>query len=325
MIERVETPDSVPQKPRRRRIDGVLLLDKPLGISSQAAVTRAKLLLEAAKAGHTGTLDPMASGLLPICFGEATKFAQMLLDSDKTYLATVRLGVTTSTGDLEGEVTARAAVHVTREDIDRVLPLFRGNIAQTPPMYSALKHKGRPLYAYARAGEELTRQPRAVTIFSLDVLEFGPEELTIAVRCSKGTYIRVLAEDIGQELGCGACLAALRRTVVGKFRLEPWGVSIGQLQRQALAQREAQLLPVDALVASLPRLDFGPEQTRLIQSGREVEWPVALAAGLARAYGPGQDFIGVVEIQVSGRIVVRRLLAQKPVVEAPELLQRNGS
>lgn len=307
------------QKPRRRQVDGVLLLDKPLGISSQAAVSRAKLLLEAVKAGHTGTLDPMASGLLPVCFGEATKFSQMLLDSDKTYLATVRLGVTTATGDLEGEVTARTAVHVTREDIERVLLRYRGDIAQTPPMYSALKHMGRPLYAYARAGEELERKPRSITIFSLDVLEFGAADLAIRVHCSKGTYIRVLAEDIGRDLGCGACLAALRRTMVGAFSLEQGGVSVEHLQSQALAQREAQLLPVDSLVASLPRLDLGPEQTRLIRSGREVEWPAALAAGLARAYGPAQDFLGVVQMRGPGLIVARRLMAHRPVVEGPGL------
>ena len=312
MTLRTDLSGPVPQKRPRRRIDGVLLLDKPLGISSQTAVTRVKFLLQAAKAGHTGTLDPMATGLLPICFGDATKFSHMLLNSDKTYVATLQLGVTTTTGDLEGEVTARAAVHATRGDVEQVLPRFRGDIMQTPPMYSALKHMGRPLYSYARAGEELTREPRPVTIFSLEFLSFGGEELRIAVRCSKGTYIRVLAEDIGRDLGCGACLSALRRTVVGEFQLEQGGVSVDELQRQALDQREARLLPVDALVSPLPRLDLGPDQARHILSGRGIEWPDAVAVGLARAYGPGQDFIGVVEIQTPGRIVARRLLAQRP-------------
>lgn len=302
--------DPVQQKQPRRRIDGVLLLDKPLGISSQAAVTRAKRLLLAAKAGHTGTLDPMATGLLPICFGDATKFSQMLLNSDKTYIATLRLGVTTTTGDLEGEITARVAVHATQGDIEQVLPRFRGDIMQTPPMYSALKHLGRPLYSYARAGEELTRQPRPITIFSLDILEFEGELLRIAVRCSKGTYIRVLAEDIGRDLGCGACLSALRRTVVGEFQLEQEGISVDELQRLALEQREARLLPVDTLVSSLPRLDLGLDQTRRLLNGREIEWSGAHNVGLARAYDPDRNFIGVVDIQAPGRIVARRLLAQ---------------
>jgi len=309
---RADLSASAPQKPPRRRIDGVLLLDKPLGISSQAAVTAAKRLLQAAKAGHTGTLDPMASGLLPVCFGDATKFSQMLLDSVKTYVATLRLGMTTTTGDLEGEITSQSPVQATRDDIEQVLPRYRGDIMQTPPMYSALKHMGRPLYSYARAGEELTRQPRPVTIFSLEVLGFEGGELTVIVSCSKGTYIRVLAEDIGRELGCGACLSALRRITVGEFQLEQGGVTLDDLQGMALAQREARLLPVDALVSPLPRLDLGPDQARHILSGRGIEWPDARAAGLARAYGPGQDFIGIVEIQMPGRIVARRLLAQSP-------------
>jgi len=307
-----DLPSPALQKQPRRRIDGVLLLDKPLGISSQTVVTTVKRLLQAAKAGHTGTLDPLASGLLPVCFGDATKFSQMLLDSDKTYVATLRLGVTTTTGDLEGEITAQAAVHATRDDIEQVLPRYRGDIMQTPPMYSALKHMGRPLYSYARAGEELTRQPRPVTIFSLDVLEFEDGELRIAVRCSKGTYIRVLAEDIGRDLGCGACLSALRRTTVGEFRLEQGGVTMDDLQRMTPAQREARLLPVDALVLPLPRLDLGPDQARHILSGRGIEWADVLAVGLARAYGPAQEFIGIVEFQAPGRMVARRLLAQSP-------------
>lgn len=302
-----------PQKLPRRRVDGVLLLDKPLGISSQAAVSRVKRLLQAAKAGHTGTLDPMASGLLPVCFGDATKFSQMLLDSDKTYAATLKLGMTTATGDLEGEITAQTAVHAELDDIEQVLQRYRGNIMQTPHMYSALKHLGRPLYSYARAGEQLTRQPRPVTIFSLKILRFEGVELQVLVRCSKGTYIRVLAEDIGRDLGCGACLSALRRTTVGEFQLEPGGITVDALEGMALDQREAQLLPVDALVSPLPRLDLGQDQARHLQSGRAIDWPGALAAGLARAYGPGADFLGIVEIQAPARIVARRLLAQSPV------------
>lgn len=295
----------------RQRIDGVLLLDKPLGISSQAAVTRAKTLLLAAKAGHTGTLDPMASGLLPICFGEATKFSHMLLNSNKTYAATIKLGVTTTTGDMEGAVTTRTAVSVTGEEIEVVLQHFRGNVMQTPPMYSALKHEGQPLYKYARAGRELTREPRPVTIVALDLVCLEGDELRIAVRCSKGTYIRVLAEDIGRELGCGACLASLRRTAVGEFQLDQGAVTLEDLQRLPPDERGVRLLPVDSLVATLPRIDLGQGQARQITAGQGIEWPEALAVGLARIYGPGRDFLGIVEIQAPCKIVARRLLAQK--------------
>jgi len=302
------------RKQPRRRIDGVLLLDKPLGISSQAAVTRAKNLLFAAKAGHTGTLDPMAGGLLPICFGEATKFSHLLLNSDKAYAATVRLGVTTTTGDMEGEVTTSSDVRPTREEVEAVLCRFRGAIMQTPPMYSALKHEGQPLYKYARAGKELTRVPRPVNIIALDLVGLERDELRIKVECGKGTYIRVLAEDIGRELGCGACLAALRRTAVGEFQLEQGAVTLEDLQRLSENDRETRLLPVDVLVAALPRIDLGPGQARQIVTGQGLEWPETLAAGLARIYGPGQDFLGVVEIQAPHRIVARRLLAQGAVI-----------
>ena len=301
---------AVQHRSPRRRIDGALLLDKPLGISSQTAVTRAKNLLLAAKAGHTGTLDPMASGLLPVCFGEATKFSHLLLNGEKTYAATVRLGVTTTTGDMEGEVTARARVGVTREQVEAALQRFRGDIMQTPPMYSALKHEGQPLYKYARAGKELSREPRPVRIVALELVSFGGDELEITVRCSKGTYIRVLAEDIGRELGCGACLAGLRRIAVGAFELDHGAITFEELQRLPQDEREARLLPVDSLVDTLPRLDLDPGQERQIVTGRGIDWPEALAAGLARIYGPGRGFLGVVEIQAPGRIVARRLLAQ---------------
>ena len=297
-------------RPRRQRIDGVLLLDKPLGISSQTAVTRAKTLLLAAKAGHTGTLDPMASGLLPVCFGEATKFSQLLLDGDKTYAATIKLGVTTTTGDMEGAVTAQAGVSASHEQVEAALQRFRGDIMQTPPMYSALKHEGQPLYKYARAGKELARAPRPVSIVALDLVSFGGDELRITVRCSKGTYIRVLAEDIGRDLGCGACLAALRRTAVGEFHLDQGSVTLEELERLPQDGRRARLLPVDSLVAALPRIDLDPGQARQIVTGRGIDWPEALATGLARIYAPGRGFLGIVEIQAPSKMVVRRLLAQ---------------
>lgn len=296
----------------RRRIDGVLLLDKPLGVTSQVAVTRARHLLMAAKAGHTGTLDPMASGLLPVCFGEATKFSHMLLDSDKTYAATVRLGVTTTTGDSEGEITGRSAVVSTPAEIETVLQRFRGESLQVPPMYSALKHAGQPLYKYARAGREIPRAARPIRIAALDVVSLRGDELGITVTCSKGTYIRVLAEDIGHALGCGACLAGLRRTAVGAFQLGQGALTLAELEHIPPEARAARLLPVDALVAGLPRTDLDSQQARRIVAGQILELRGPTPAGLTRIYGPGQEFLGVAELQPPHRLVARRLLAQAP-------------
>ncbi len=323
MTNQLSSPAARPRQPWRR-IDGVLLLDKPLGISSQAAVTRAKYLLLAAKAGHTGTLDPMASGLLPICFGEATKFSHMLLNSDKSYSATVKLGVATTTGDMEGEVTVRADIRVAREEAESVLRRFQGDIMQTPPMYSALKHEGQPLYKHARAGRELARAPRPVRIMEIELVSLERDELKIRVKCGKGTYIRVLAEDIGRALGCGACLAALRRTAVGEFQLEQGAVTLEELQYLSQDEREARLLPVDVLVATLPRIDLGPAEMRQIVTGQEIEWPDAPDAGLARIYGPGRDFLGVVEIRAPYRIAARRLMAQGTMPGAAGLKPRSG-
>lgn len=294
----------------RRRVDGVLLLDKPLGVTSQAAVTRARHLLMAAKAGHTGTLDPMASGLLPVCFGEATKFSHMLLDSDKTYAATVRLGVTTTTGDSEGEITGGSAAVFTLAEIEAVLQRFRGESLQVPPMYSALKHAGQPLYKYARAGREIPRAARPITIAALDVVSLQGDELSITVTCSKGTYIRVLAEDIGRALGCGACLAGLRRTAVGAFELGQGVLTLEKLEQIPPDARAARLLPVDVLVAGLPRTDLDLQQARRIVAGQVLELQGQAIAGLTRIYGPGQEFLGVAELQPPDRLVARRLLAQ---------------
>lgn len=206
---------------KRLDIDGVLLLDKPVGISSNDALIRAKRVMNAKKAGHTGTLDPFATGLLPICFGEATKFSQDLLDADKTYETVVHLGIATSTGDTEGEVLKTSeAVSFSQDEIESALAKFRGDILQVPPMYSALKRDGKPLYEYARAGVELEREARPVTIFELRLLNWTSPFLTLRVTCSKGTYIRVLGEDIGNALGCGAHLNALRRVRVGSLGIE---------------------------------------------------------------------------------------------------------
>jgi tRNA pseudouridine55 synthase len=291
----------------QRAIDGVLLLDKPAGITSSAAVQTVRRLFSAAKAGHTGTLDPLATGLLPVCLGEAAKFSHVLLDADKTYGATVRLGMTTTTGDLEGEVTERKPVAVDRRKLESVLERYIGAIQQVPPMYSALKRGGQPLYKFARAGQVLPRVPREVIIRRLALTGFSGEELTISVTCSKGTYIRVLAEDVGNELGCGACLAALRREGVGDFSLSSGAVTFEQLEAVTGAARDALLLAPDAMVASLPRFDLDADEALRLRQGRPVERPGADAAGLARAYGPGRDFLGVVEVTGPGLMVARRL------------------
>lgn len=295
----------------RRAIDGVLLLDKPGGITSQAAVTRAKKLLGAAKAGHTGTLDPMATGLLPIAFGEATKFSHTLLEADKSYLATVRLGVTTSTGDLEGEVIARAPVDVDTTRIESALAHFRGEIVQTPPMYSALKHAGKPLYEYARAGTEIVREPRSISIRSLRFEGREGDEVRIDVTCTKGTYIRVLAEDIGKALGCGACLSALRRSRVGEFAVQE-ALTLDVLGTLPQAQRETRLLSVDALVGGLPALHLDGEQAQRLCRGQPVDCAHTLDQGLVRVYGPRADFLGVGQVAGPARLVPRRLVAGKP-------------
>ncbi len=291
----------------QRAIDGVLLLDKPAGITSSAAVQTVRRLFSAAKAGHTGTLDPLATGLLPICLGEAAKFSHVLLDADKTYGATVRLGMTTTTGDLEGELIERKPVSVDRRKLESVLERFVGAIRQVPPMYSALKRGGQPLYKFARAGQILPREPREVLIKRLVLTGFTGEELTISVTCSKGTYIRVLAEDVGRELGCGACLAALRREGVGDFNLSGGTVTLERLELVTAAERDALLMAPDAMVASLPRIDLDAAAALRLRQGRSVEQPGGEATGLARAYGPGKDFLGVVEVTSPGVMVARRL------------------
>jgi len=294
----------------RRTVDGVLLLDKPCGITSHTAMQMVRRLFNAAKAGHTGTLDPLATGLLPVCLGEATKFSHLLLEADKTYLASIRLDLTTRTGDLDGQVTARFPVNVSRESIERVLQEFVGETLQTPPMYSAIKLAGQPLYKLARAGREVPRNPRKIFIDSLALIDLAGNELTVRVRCSKGTYVRVLAEDIGRKLACGGCLAALRREAVGRFELCSGAVSLERLEPLTLAQRDEMLLPADALVTSLPRLDLDAGETRRLSQGQAVERTEASAEGLARIYGPDRKFLGIAEVSSPCRIVPRRLTAR---------------
>ena len=257
--------------PKRKRVPvhGVLLLDKSAGHSSNDVLIKAKRLLNAEKAGHTGTLDPFATGLLPLCFGEATKFAQDLLESDKTYETVVHLGIATTTGDTEGEVVTTLDVDVTFTQIESVLAQFRGDILQVPPMYSALKRDGKPLYEYARAGITLEREARPVTIHLLELIEFDTPYLRLRVKCSKGTYIRVLGEDIGNALGCGAHLQALRRTQVGALMLDG-AVTLDALADIADADRQAQLAPVDALLSSFPAVMLSDELARRFLHGQRI-------------------------------------------------------
>jgi len=293
-----------------RAVDGVLLLDKPAGISSNTALQKVRRLFLAAKGGHTGTLDPMATGLLPVCLGEATKFSHLLLGADKRYLASVQLGVTTTTGDLEGEIVKRIPVSASRDEVEAVLSRFRGPIQQIPPMYSAIKHGGQPLYRLARAGGEVLRAPRSILIHSLILMKIEGDQLQLAVSCSKGTYVRVLAEDIGNALGCGACLAGLRREGVGSFTLSARAITLEQIERLSPAERDTLLLPADELVAGLPRLDLDAAEALRLTRGQPVERADARVAGLARIYGPNREFLGVVEVTPPGRIVPRRLRAQ---------------
>jgi tRNA pseudouridine55 synthase len=297
-------------RPKGDPVDGVLLLDKPRGMSSGAAVGKARWLLSARKAGHTGTLDPLATGLLPLTFGEATKFSADLLDADKAYEARLRFGETTSTGDLEGEVTSRAPVTFGRAQLEAMLPRFTGAILQMPPMHSALKRDGRPLYALAREGRVVERAPRRVRIDRLELLAFDGAEAVLAIACSKGTYVRVLAEDIGRELGCGGCLAGLRRTAVGGFSATNDLVTLERLEALAPDKRMTLLLPVDALLTTLPRLDLDAGEAQRLQVGQTVDHPDAQTPGLARTYGPGREFLGVAEVVEPGRIVPRRLRSQ---------------
>ncbi|MEY4083459.1 MAG: tRNA pseudouridine synthase [Pseudomonadota bacterium] len=299
-------------------MNGILVLDKPVGPSSTQALSAARRLFGAAKAGHGGTLDPMASGVLPVLFGEATKFAQQGLDADKTYQAQIRLGQETTTGDAEGEVVATAAVDVSVDEIDQVLLAQLGLQMQTPPMFSALKHQGRPLYEYARAGQTVDKPARQIQIFRVTRLAFASPDLTIEVHCSKGTYIRVLAQTIGRSLGCGAHLAGLRRTAVAGLLIGQ-SVSLKDLDQMAPQDRPQCLLPVDALAADWPRVDLTAAQATDLGFGRSLDWVGSMAAcddssgchlaAKLRLYDHHQRFLGIGQV-TDGRLIPLRLVAQ---------------
>jgi tRNA pseudouridine55 synthase len=304
----------IPPKKVRVPVHGVLLLDKAVGHSSNDVLIKAKRLLNAQKAGHTGTLDPFATGLLPLCFGEATKFAQDLLEADKTYETVVHLGVSTDTGDTEGSVIATRDVDVTREQIDTVLCRFRGEIDQIPPMYSALKRDGKPLYEYARAGVTLEREARRVTIHLLEFVDYRAPYLSLRVSCSKGTYIRVLGEDIGAALGCGAHLQALRRTQVGSLRLDT-AVTLDMLADTPEAERVLRLAPVDALLSSFPSVALSEglaarflHGQRLALGKESVIYPQE--QGRVRVYREGDGcLLGTAQLMEYGVLAPERLIA----------------
>lgn len=303
MSSQIRTGARVP----RRAVHGVLLLDKPLGLSSNDALQKAKRLYRAEKAGHTGTLDPLATGLLPLCFGAATKFSQVSLDADKSYLATLRLGVTTTTGDGEGQILETRDVAVTTTSLRAACDRFVGPILQVPPMHSALKRDGRPLYEYARAGLEVEREARPVTIHAIDIVAGEHDTWTLAVRCSKGTYIRTLAEDIGASLGCGAHLGALRRTGSGTLALD--GAStLDELQAMSDAERDARLLDADALLDDWPVVRLDAEDAGRFLSGLRRRTLLPDAARV-RVYGPEpKAFLGGGHI-AAGELISTRLLS----------------
>lgn len=300
-------PNSQEIRPKKvwRKVDGVLLLDKPLGLSSNDALQKARRLFSAAKGGHTGTLDPLATGLLPLCFGEATKFSADLLDADKTYEADIRLGVTTDSGDAEGQIIATAPAAVTAADVARVLPAFMGDILQVPPMHSALKRDGKPLYELARQGIVVERAARPVTVHAIEVLACSEDFLRLSVHCSKGTYIRVLAADIGAALGCGGHLVALRRTRVGPLDLAA-AVTLEALNASGEDERARFLLPLDALLQNLPRVDLAPDDAQRFGHGNPVDLPPGLH-GKIRVYADG-TLLGIGEPGTGGRLWPKRLL-----------------
>jgi tRNA pseudouridine55 synthase len=334
-----------------RPLDGVLLFDKPLNLSSNDALQKVRRLFHAEKAGHTGTLDPLATGLLPICFGEATKFSNVLLDADKTYRALLRLGQTTTTGDAEGEIIAEHPVEVSQADVDTALAKFRGGIQQLPPMHSALKHQGKPLYEYIRKGETIERELRDVVIHDLILNSFSGHEhppsnfppapaggipaasgsraartgekggraiapsscggggfceLDLTVRCSKGTYVRTLAEDIGAALGCGAHLIGLRRTAIAHFGLQN-GYTLPQLEAMSPAERAACVLPVESLMPDMPILQLDAVQIKRLAQGQRLGLDTGLPDGRISLHGP-QGFIGVGLLQ-GRRLAPDRLLS----------------
>ena len=296
---------------RGRDVNGILLLDKPSGITSNDALQQVKRLYFARKAGHTGSLDPLASGVLPICMGEATKVSAFLLDADKRYRVRCQLGVRTATADAEGEVLATRPVGIySRDRVEVVLEAFRGTIEQIPPMYSALKHQGQRLYKLARQGVEVEREPRSVDIYELTVIDQGEDWLDINVHCSKGTYIRTLAEDIGDGLGCGAHVSALRRTAVGPYGDENLVTleMLEDLKEKDMPAMDRLLLPIESALSQWPDVDLSSDAAFYLQQGQPVLVPHAPTSGWVRLYEGNRSFLGMGEILDDGRVAPRRLM-----------------
>ena len=303
---------------RRRRkgrdVSGILLLDKPQGITSNAALQAVKHLFDACKAGHTGSLDPLATGVLPLCFGEATKFSQFLLDADKHYLARIRLGVATDSGDSDGKVTETKPVPVYGDDqLEQVINRYRGVISQIPSMFSALKVNGQPLYKLARQGIEVERKERQVTIHQLTLIERSNDELLLDIQCSKGTYVRTLAEDIGRDLGCGAHVIGLRRLAAGPFVIED-AVTMQELESSEKHRLDDLLLPISSSVKDWPSVELTEMTTTYLRQGQPVQISNAPTEGWVSIFSESDNgdelFVGVGEILGDGRIAPRRLVVE---------------
>lgn len=303
-------------------VDGILLLDKPVGLSSNSALQKVKKLFQAQKAGHTGSLDPLASGLLPICFGEATKFSQYLLDSDKTYEVCAKLGERTTTSDSEGEVVETGDVEgISNTQVETVVATFKGQQQQVPSMFSALKFQGQPLYKLARKGITVERKPRDITIHELEILSFQAPLLRMRVRCTKGTYIRTLVDDIGQALGCGAHVAELRRLEAGPFVAAEM-LTLDMLREEAETSQSSlyrHLKPVDAALGTMPDVSLTRKHAVSVRHGQAVRLFDAPAEGWVRLVLDKRFFIGVGEILKDGRIAPRRLVSKLPITRREPL------
>lgn len=293
-----------------RDVDGILLLNKPMGLSSNKALQAARNLFKANKAGHTGSLDPLATGVLPVCFGEATKYSGYLLDASKSYRALCQLGQTSTTGDGEGEISEALPVSVSAEQLQQVIQQFMGKIQQTPPMYSAVKHQGERLYHLARQGIEVERKSREIEIYRLEIVSFADNQLEIDVHCSKGTYIRTLAEDIGQQLGCGAYLAALERTGVQPF----WGMKsytldeLRSIADDASQQLDNCLLPMESAISDWPAIELTDDLSFYLRQGQPVQVPRSPTSGYVRLLDEAKGFIGAGIILADGRVAPKRML-----------------
>lgn len=299
------------KRKRGRAINGILLLDKPAGLTSNKALQIVKAIYQAQKAGHTGSLDPLATGMLPICFGEATKISNYLLEAKKRYRFTCRLGVVTTTGDAEGEIiSTRDVPDLSGQDIENVLQQFRGEIEQVPPMYSALKHNGERLYDLARQGIEVERKPRNVTIYDLTLVNFQDDQLELEALCSKGTYIRTLAQDIGEQLGCGASISALHRLAVGPFDKPEAMVTLAELESMQPSDRDALLLPIDSALMTWPEVQLNADLSFYVSQGQPVQVPKAPTHGWVRLYNSEKQlFLGIGQIKDDGKVAPKRLFS----------------